>query len=339
MPSSKSATAFRAASSSSSPFSQYYSPHRFDYLKNQRISRRRMPYQIGSDSSTAIRQSDHAEDEHDPSLLHRDHPNNQLHRGRSSLMPPTRIVSSLVARIRRGRNGKNGTTSRETKKKCIVPVMISPQEVARMQRENLLLRGALQRLEVENERLHRKMARSLVLESFEGEGALWDADAASPMSSKIFNGNNQTIMDYDSLVRVGDGGAAAAAASRDVATLSPFTATSTTTLTSEELLAQEAALWCDDDMEDSCPVEPDVSFGEALRDRAYWLVGLLALQSCSGLILAHNEALIQHHPFSKWLLFLTSRAQYPSCCEHILVSSREHSFCTQLTVSFVSYAI
>jgi hypothetical protein len=159
--------------------------------------------------------------------------------------------------------------------------------MARMQRENLLLRGALQRLEVENERLHRKiMARSLVLESFEGEGALWATN------SQIFNNYNQTTssLDYDgNLMGSGVG---------DLA-LSPYTTTATNTMTSEELLAQEASLWCDDDMQDSCPVEPDVSFGEALRDRAYWLVGLLALQSCSGLILAHNEALIQHHPFSK----------------------------------------
>ena len=126
--------------------------------------------------------------------------------------------------------------------------------------------------------------------------------------TKIFNGKNNQTMDYDSSMSVGSGyGAAGSAAVRggldgvEAATsslASPFT-TATTTMTSEELLAQEAALWCDDDMDDTCPVEPDVSFGEALRDRAYWLVGLLALQSCSGLILAHNEALIQHHPFSK----------------------------------------
>ena len=34
-----------------------------------------------------------------------------------------------------------------------------------------------------------------------------------------------------------------------------------------------------------CPVEPNVSFIDALKSRAYWLVGLLAVQSCSGFIL------------------------------------------------------
>eukprot|EP00529_Nitzschia_sp_RCC80_P024180 CAMPEP_0113440336 /NCGR_PEP_ID=MMETSP0014_2-20120614/505_1 /TAXON_ID=2857 /ORGANISM="Nitzschia sp." /LENGTH=455 /DNA_ID=CAMNT_0000331127 /DNA_START=193 /DNA_END=1560 /DNA_ORIENTATION=- /assembly_acc=CAM_ASM_000159 len=56
-------------------------------------------------------------------------------------------------------------------------------------------------------------------------------------------------------------------------------------------------LWCDDVLEDgSCPLEPAISFGEALRDRAYWLVGLLVMQSLSGIILASNEALLANHP-------------------------------------------
>jgi cation transporter-like permease len=47
---------------------------------------------------------------------------------------------------------------------------------------------------------------------------------------------------------------------------------------------------------DECPVEPTISFGEALRDRAYWLVGLLIMQSFSGIILSRNEALLADHP-------------------------------------------
>jgi cation transporter-like permease len=45
-----------------------------------------------------------------------------------------------------------------------------------------------------------------------------------------------------------------------------------------------------------CPIEPNVSFIDALRSRATWLVGLLALQSCSGFILSNNEELLQNHP-------------------------------------------
>jgi hypothetical protein len=57
-------------------------------------------------------------------------------------------------------------------------------------------------------------------------------------------------------------------------------------------------MWCDELQGDSCPIEPAITFGEALRDRAAWLVGLLVLQSASGLILAHNEALLVRHPVS-----------------------------------------
>ena len=46
-----------------------------------------------------------------------------------------------------------------------------------------------------------------------------------------------------------------------------------------------------------------VSFGEALRDRAYWLVGLLLMQSFSGIILSRNEALLADHPVI--IFFLT----------------------------------
>lgn len=55
-------------------------------------------------------------------------------------------------------------------------------------------------------------------------------------------------------------------------------------------------LWCDVLDGDECPIEPSISFGEALRDRAYWLVGLLIMQSLSGIILSRNELLLANHP-------------------------------------------
>ena len=45
-----------------------------------------------------------------------------------------------------------------------------------------------------------------------------------------------------------------------------------------------------------CPVEPNVSFVDALRSRSNWLVGLLALQSCSGIVLSSNQSLLTEHP-------------------------------------------
>lgn len=51
-----------------------------------------------------------------------------------------------------------------------------------------------------------------------------------------------------------------------------------------------------------CPVEPNVTFVDAMKSRAYWLVGLLALQSCSGFILSRNELLLQDHPVIVYFL-------------------------------------
>jgi hypothetical protein len=69
-----------------------------------------------------------------------------------------------------------------------------------------------------------------------------------------------------------------------------------TTMTGDEKLGDEAAMWCDELEDGSCPLEPTISFGVALRDRAYWLVGLLIMQSLSGIILIRNEALLADHP-------------------------------------------
>jgi len=62
---------------------------------------------------------------------------------------------------------------------------------------------------------------------------------------------------------------------------------------------EECVLVYDEDtdtMADGCPIEPNIGFGEALRDRATWLVGLLILQSLSGIILSRNELLLANHP-------------------------------------------
>jgi hypothetical protein len=67
-----------------------------------------------------------------------------------------------------------------------------------------------------------------------------------------------------------------------------------------EMSMDDSSMWCDELEDDACPVEPMISFSEALRDRAYWLVGLLILQSGSGIILARNEALLANHPVSKF---------------------------------------
>jgi hypothetical protein len=67
-----------------------------------------------------------------------------------------------------------------------------------------------------------------------------------------------------------------------------------------QVAEDQSLLWCDvPNAEDgTCPVEPDIDFTAALRDRAIWLVSLLVLQSISGIILYRNELVLSNHPSS-----------------------------------------
>lgn len=46
----------------------------------------------------------------------------------------------------------------------------------------------------------------------------------------------------------------------------------------------------------TCPLEPQLTFFQALFDRGGWLIGLLIFQSCSSFILSANEELLRSHP-------------------------------------------
>jgi len=170
--------------------------------------------------------------------------------------------------LKRNRRGFSALLSRvkQSKIRSSASSEVSLAEADRLRRENALLREAVKQLEAENEKLH--SANRIVLETFEGEGKIRKAsETGGP------NGDKSPV-----------------------------------TLTGEEMLfeADDTSLWCDELEEGACPVEPTVSFGEALRDRAYWLVGLLVLQSLSGIILAKNEALLAEHPVSKLARHISS---------------------------------
>jgi hypothetical protein len=142
--------------------------------------------------------------------------------------------------------------------------------------ENDSLRDSVRQLEEENERLKKYVeqqhqmaaaaakktttnSKRIILETFEGEH-LFDSvsgDSSSQMQSQ------------SSFALAGDNGNEG---------------------------DDDDELWCDVLDGDECPLEPTVSFGEALRDRAYWLVGLLIMQSLSGIILSRNEILLTNHP-------------------------------------------
>lgn len=137
--------------------------------------------------------------------------------------------------------------------------------------ENKSLLHKISDLELEKEKLRISYAQQrIILENFEGDGS-------------AIIGENGEVLDStwweDDLLK----------------------ATNEARIGSESVMSpsDEECLIYDDD---ACPIEPDVSFQDALRDRAYWLVGLLALQSMSGFILARNEELLQTHPFIVYFL-------------------------------------
>lgn len=127
-----------------------------------------------------------------------------------------------------------------------------------LQEENNLLRETIRQLEQENERLKNSASR-IVIENFEGEGKM------APDFFWNFREEQPSGI----------------------------------TMTGEAMETSSSnpnGIWCDELDGDECPIEPAISFGEALRDRALWLVGLLIMQSCSGFILAQNELLLDKHP-------------------------------------------
>jgi len=227
-----------------------------------------------------------------------DNPSSSHHDSSSS-------ASSWLSRIRRLRRRKKQTTGSSAggggsaKAAAAVATTISLEDAVRLKKENAALREAVQQLEVENERLHQEVNSRIVLETFEGEGKLRRAAEERERTLSISAG----------------GGGLNGTVVSSVAVAAPPTTTpfgfgsgemsQSMTLTGEEMLCDDddESLWCDVLEEGACPVEPTVSFGEALRDRAYWLVGLLILQSLSGIILARNEALLSDHPVSTLLLF------------------------------------
>lgn len=181
-------------------------------------------------------------------------------------------AASLMSKMRSGNN--NGASHGLETAASNTLTAVDDDRTARLQRENKLLKEKLKDLEEENQMLHYEVAHRIVLETFEGEGKMrrfaelqqhqYDADTRSD-SSPSLTWTGEDIMSE-----------------------------------SEQRLKTDPSIWCDQlDDDEYCPLEPMVSFREALRDRAIWLVGLLIMQSCSGVILARNEALLTNHPVSK----------------------------------------
>lgn len=166
-------------------------------------------------------------------------------------------------------------------------VLIGPEASReRLELENARLKERLKEIEQENLMLHYEVSSRIVLETFEGEGKMRRL-AQQKHEQQKFNFYDGSIIDY---------------INSSLPLLTWTGQDNMPVLKSPNAEDDIAGMWCDELAEDgACPVEPLVSFQEALRDRAYWLVGLLVLQSGSGIILAHNQDLLANHSASKLL--------------------------------------
>ena len=187
-------------------------------------------------------------------------------------------------------------------------------QLAQLRQENEILRLQVAELEEENLRLHKHggpmSPENIIIERFEGERKPlldengeeilpWyerDDDDDDDADRAVLPGQKALMAFGDNSTEVGVLPAKKKSAeppmsdlTADLAVVGSASSSSTSLSTGDE---------CSDDKYDAftCPIEPDVSFGDALRDRAYWLCGLLAMQSLSGFILARNEVLLQNHP-------------------------------------------
>jgi hypothetical protein len=179
--------------------------------------------------------------------------------------PIRRAISGITNKLRNKADDASSTTT--------------PPEVEynMVKEENKQLRETIRKLEVENERLHRQMTSNIVIETFEGEGKRKAVTKEPAWYEK--NGDAASLAGMPPAVREEVG------------------------ITMTEAEMEAPSLWCDEPLEDgTCPIEPDISFLDAMKDRALWLVGLLIFQSCSGFILSRNEALLENHPFIIYFL-------------------------------------
>lgn len=204
-------------------------------------------------------------------------------------------------------------------------------KISLLEQENEILRQTVSELERENDFLGKNVnvnaRKSIIMEQFEGEGqpmvdssgqqidpTWWENNnvhanananvGSGDVESQSFNLGltNRAFVDDrsrgSSSISTNDSSFSAAA--RNNTTISFASSSSAMAIPVPPPPLEE----CNVDVlaDGSCPLEPDISFKDALKDRAKWLVGLLALQSMSGFILARNELLLQTHPVIVYFL-------------------------------------
>ena len=178
----------------------------------------------------------------------------------------------------------------------------SPSELEKLQQENLLLKQTIEYLENQNNILSQSHQKQrIILEQFEGDGKVYD-NSGNLIDNDWWDQDSTTNTGLRQRKTFEDVESQSQSFSQDSGNGSH-----TSSLTQEHVpLTSKPSGDIDQDCqefdENACPIEPDISFKDALKDRAYWLVGLLTLQSMSGFILARNEELLQTHPVIVYFL-------------------------------------
>jgi Mg/Co/Ni transporter MgtE (contains CBS domain) len=219
--------------------------------------------------------------------------------------------------INNGKNEWNTSTSTSVDVK---------KQLSILQQENDILRKQVTQLSQENQRLHQSHHRQrIILEQFEGEGqpmldvngdvidSMWWEKNGYTEGGDYENGTivvTSSTNEYNTVGNVGGGGEIAQVGGgemitrgrKNVSTAVASSKDKKQPWQQQQRPPEQEECAPQDYNDGTCPIEPDISFRAALKDRAYWLVGLLTLQSMSGFILARNEELLQTHPVIVYFL-------------------------------------
>lgn len=194
--------------------------------------------------------------------------------------------------------------------------------ITQLQKENHSLQERLTLLQIQNERLEKQQenqrqqqqqrqkqksnGRRLILEDFEGEGvpsvdARGDAVDGWNSRERRYTEPWDNYVPPPSQFRAGSDLEGGYDEDYDELGLSP--PPSTFSEAEDEICEYDERTdkWKSGGLGE-CPVEPNVTFVDAMKSRAAWLVGLLVMQSCSGFILSRNEMLLQDHPVIVYFL-------------------------------------
>ena len=199
---------------------------------------------------------------------------NSLGKRRRAARKMSSLFKSLPLSLSsRGSDARTGTTD--------------STKISLLEQENDILRRTVAVLERENEVLGKGSKRRIIMEQFEGEGKPMIDVNGEEIESTWWENENGDV--ESQAFKLG--------LTNRAASMEPLlNSDGTSTYAASNTMAISTLEECDEYNDGVCPIEPDLSFKAAFKDRAYWLVGLLALQSMSGLILARNEVLLQTHP-------------------------------------------